>query len=181
MFAYRSFHAPLMTATLALALLSASACGGVPDVPRDAEPLIQTSALRYVLTQDDLGYRTRLVYTFRNETGGPVYLPNCEGDVRPVLQVDRNGSWFDAWTPFRSTCESPAVVIGAGESRTDTLSLFAAPAGSNVVPTFVFPEVDGVYRLLWDRAVSRYEGGPLDPEALLPVAQRTSNRFVLTR
>ena len=166
---------------LSALLLAVAACGAPPDLPRDAEPLLQTSALRYELTRDDLGYRTTLIYTFRNDTGAPVYLPNCQGDIRPVLQVQHRGAWFDAWTPFRTACVSDAVVIGAGDSLTDTVAVFGAPAGSNVVPAFAFEDVEGVYRLLWDRALTRYDGVTVDPTALLPLSQRVSNRFVLVR
>lgn len=164
-----------------LAALAVASCDAAPEVQRDPEPLIQTSELRYTLTSDELGFRTTIPYTFRNTTGGPVYLPNCEGDVRPILQVELRGAWFDAWEPFRIRCVHAPVVIGPGEVFEDTLHFFGAPAGSNLVPAFAFAEVQGVYRLLWTQAVTRHEEGRVDPTALLPLEQRTSNRFVLER
>lgn len=169
------------TSCLTAAALALASCGGPPDVPRDTEPLLQTSALRYTLERDELGFRATIPYAFRNDTGGPVHLPNCGGDVRPLLQVQRGDAWFDAWEPFRETCQDPPVTIAAGDVFTDTLRLFGAPAGSNLVPAFAFEEVEGVYRLLWNQAVTRHDGGAPDPKALLPIEQRTSNRFVLER
>ena len=164
-------------------VLLAVACGAcdVPAPARDVDALLQTSALRYTLRRDELGYRVSIPWTFHNVTGDTVWVPNCSGDVRPILQVERKGSWFDAWTPFGATCASPPVVVAPGDSLADTLRLFGAPAGSNLVPAFAFEEVDGMYRLLWQRAQSAWDGGPADPAVALPVAQRISNRFLLER
>ncbi len=161
-------------------VLVAAACAK-PAPERDGNALLQTSALRYELRREVLGYRTTIPWTFHNETGDTVWLPNCEGDVRPLLQVERNGAWFDAWTPFSGACASPPVVVPPGGTLADTLRVFGAPAGSNVVPAFAFAEVGGVYRLLWHRAVSSWDGGPVDPASALPLTQRISNRFLLAR
>jgi hypothetical protein len=151
----------------------------VPE--RDADALLQTSALRYALHRDELGYRTTIPWTFHNETGDTVWVPNCDGDVRPLLQVERDGAWFDAWTPFARPCASAPVVVPPGDSLADTLRVFGGPAGSNLVPAFAFEDVEGVYRLLWHRALSSWDGVAIDPAAALPVAQRVSNRFLLER
>ena len=166
---------------VAVVILVAAACGKPPTPERDGHALLQTSALRYELRRDELGYRATIPWTFHNETGDTVWLPNCEGDVRPLLQVERNGAWFDAWTPFSGACASPPVVLPPGDTLADTLRVFGAPAGSNLVPAFTFEEVEGVYRLLWHRAVSSWDGGPVDPASALPMTQRISNRFLLER
>jgi len=165
----------------ALGAMAALACGGPREPARDADALLQTSSLRYELHREELGWRVTVPYTFRNDTGGPVYLPNCEGDIRPLLQVERNGAWFDAWRPFTVKCQSPPVAIPAGDTLADTLRVFGAPAGSNLVPAFAFEDVEGVYRLLWYQAVSSADEGVVDPDALLPLPQRVSNRFLLER
>lgn len=163
-----------------LLLIAAAGCARA-ELQRDVEAPLQTSDLRYELRRDELGYRTTIPWTFLNATGDTVWVPNCNGDVRPLLQVDRNGAWFDAWTPFSETCAGEPLVVAPGASIADTLHVFGAPAGSNLVPAFAFEDVEGVYRLLWHRAVSSWNGGPVDPSSALPLNQRISNRFLLER
>lgn len=166
----------------AVAALLLVACQPTPTVERDPAPLLQTDTLVYALVRSEAGYATRIAYTFRNETGEAVVLPNCNGDTRPMLQKERDGRWFDAWEPFRDRCESPPVVIGAGETFTDTFDVFGAPPGSNVLPAFVFPEVEGVYRLFWVQARPAADStGAPDMERSLEMGQRVSNPFVLVR
>lgn len=169
----------LFTALSAAFLLAA--CNPPPSVERDPTPLLQTDTLAYALVEDDAGFRTRIPYTYRNETGGAVYLANCDGDVRPLLEMDRNGIWFPAWEPFRTECLSPAVVIGPGETYVGTLHLRGAPPASNLLPVFVFPEIQGVYRMVWFQAYAAYDSATLQVSDPLPLEQRVSNPFVLVR
>lgn len=173
--------------------LALAACSAPPSVERDPAPLIQTDALEYPLVRNDVGYRTSIPFTFRNLTGEAVHLPNCDGDVRPVLEMRRGTSWFEAWTPYRQECVSDPVVIPAGGTFTDTLEVFGAPPASNVLPIFTFPEIEGVYRLVWTQAMAPPAGteeeagdGTEAPGAgvqgtRLPLEQRVSNPFVLRR
>lgn len=167
-------------AALAVALLL-TACRPTPTVERDLAPLLQTDSLVYELVRDDVGYSTRIPYTFRNETGAAVALPNCNGDTRPMLQKERDGRWYDAWEPYRDRCVSPPVVIGVGGTFTDTLDVFGAPPGSNVLPAFVFPEVEGVYRLFWVQARPTDSTGMPDETRRLDMDMRVSNAFVFAR
>lgn len=166
-----------VAATLTLLL----ACSSPASVDRDPTPLLQTEALSYPLERTKLGYRATIPWTFRNETGAPVYLAHCDGDVRPLLEMDRDGMWFPAWEPYRDPCASPPIVIQPGAIHADTLELFGAPPQSNVMPIFVFPEIEGVYRMVWPRAYATYDTLAGVPGALLPLEQRVSNRFVLVR
>ena len=172
-------------AVLALALALAglvTACRATPTVERDPGPLLQTDALAYPLARDEVGYATRIAYTFRNQTGETVVLPNCDGDTRPMLQKERDGRWYDAWEPYRGRCESPPVVIGPGKTFTDTFDVFGAPPGSNVLPAFVFPEVEGVYRLFWVQARPAADSaGTPDLQRSLDMRLRVSNPFTLVR
>lgn len=173
---------PVGSVRVLCACLALAACRPAPTVERDPGPLMQTDALRYDLIRDEVGYATRIAYTFRNETGGAVVLPNCDGDTRPMLQKERDGRWYDAWEPFRDRCEGTPVVIGVGETFTDTVAVFGAPPGSNLLPAFVFPEVEGVYRLFWVQARPAVDGtGAPDMERSLDMSQRVSNPFVLAR
>jgi hypothetical protein len=150
-------------------------------VERDPEPPLQTDALRYELVRDDVGDRTTIAYTFLNGTEEAVVVPNCGGDTRPMLQKRRNGRWFDAWSPFRDACLSPPVVIAPGASYADTFAVFGAPPGSNVLPAFVFSDVEGVYRLFWDQARPADSLGAPDMGRALPMEDRVSNPFLLVR
>lgn len=179
MYLFGTMRAFLLPALPAAALLAA--CSTPPAVSRDPGPLLQTEALSYELTEDDVGYRARIPYTFRNETGGPVYLVNCEGDVRPLLEMDRNGIWFPAWEPFGTGCQSPPVIVPEGGTYGDTLALRGARPGSNVMPAFVFPDVEGVYRMVWFQAYAAYDTVSGEPGEPLPLEQRVSNAFVLLR
>lgn len=161
-------------AGLALAI----SCGGVEDVQRDPEPLLQTSELRYPLQRHDFAYSATIPYHFRNETGGVVHLDNCRGDIRPLLQVLRDGRWVDAWHPRTETCQSPPVVVQPDDTLRDTLSVVGAPPASNVTPAFVFEDVEGVYRLLWFQARRAPQSGEAEG-AILDTRFRVSNPFVL--
>ena len=158
-------------------LLVLAGCRGVPDVERDPAPMTQTAELRYPIERHDFGYSARIAYVFRNETDAAVRLAECAGDTRPLLQVRRNGIWVDAWHPLGIRCEDPPLVIDPGASFADTLTVVGGPPGSNVTPTFVFEDVEGVYRLYWFQArrgeVAADE--PADPDD----AWRVSNPFVL--
>lgn len=171
----------IRTPSLTLAALLLLACSPPPTVERDPAPLLQTDALTYTLARNELGYRARIPWTFRNETGAPVYLENCDGDVRPLLEMDRDGMWFPAWEPYRDACQSAPVVVPPGATYADTLALFGAPPGSNVMPVFVFPEIQGVYRMVWTQAYATFDTLAGRPGELLPLEQRVSNAFVLVR
>jgi hypothetical protein len=162
--------------------LAVTACRPTPAVERDPGPLLQTDRLHYELVRDEVGYATRIAYTFRNETDEAVVLPNCDGDTRPMLQKERDGRWYDAWEPYRDRCESPPVVVGVGGTFADTFDVFGAPPGSNVLPAFVFPDVEGVYRLFWVQARPAVDGtGAPDMERSLDMRFKVSNPFVLGR
>ncbi|MDZ7779609.1 MAG: hypothetical protein U5R14_06670 [Gemmatimonadota bacterium] len=166
-------------AAILLALLGTVACEPVPEVARDPDPLLQTSELRYRIERHDIGYSTQVVYTFRNDTGADVHLENCDGDIRPLLQVRREGRWVDAWRPLMRECASEPVVIERGARLTDTLEVVGAPPESNVSPSFVFEDVEGVYRLYWfqSRLVPEGESGGDASDPGIP--WRTSNPFAL--
>jgi hypothetical protein len=98
-----------------------------------------------------------------------------------MLQKERSGKWYDAWEPFGTPCVSPPVVIEPGATFSDTLALMGAPPGSNVLPAFVFPEIEGVYRLVWSQAFARPADSAGDEGQRLEERYRVSNPFVLER
>ena len=156
-------------------------CEGPPTPVRDPAPPLQTDTLAYPLVRDQVGYRAVIPFTYRNETGDSVFLANCGGDVRPGLEVLRDGRWYEAWAPYTEACTSAPVVIPPGGGYGDTLRVFGAPPGSNVLPTFVFPEVEGVYRLVWIHAYRVYDADQPEQGERLPLDQRVSNAFALAR
>ena len=56
---------------------------------------------------------------------------------------------------------------------------YAGHAGSNVVPKFEVPEIDGIYRIVWTDVLSANRDDLSRSEALLAAPQRVSNRFLL--
>ena len=171
----------MLVGTAAALGLSAAACFGPPDVERDPAPMLQTSALRYTWDRHDVGYSTRIPFTYRNETGVEVLVDHCDGDVRPLLQIRRGDRWVDQWHPFMDGCRDPPLRIAPGDVYSDTVRVIGAPPGSNVTPAFVFEDVEGVYRLYWFQArLSVSDSGPPGRESeagALP--WRVSNPFVL--
>ena len=163
------------------AALVLTGCEGAPTPVRDPAPPLQTDTLSYPLHRDEVGYRATIPFTYRNETGDSVFLANCRGDVRPGLEVLRDGKWYEAWAPYTDPCTSSPVVIPPGGGYGDTLRVFGAPPGSNVLPTFVFPEVEGVYRLVWIHAYRVYDADSPEDAQRLPLQQRVSNAFALVR
>lgn len=152
-------------------------CGSVPEVERDPVPLTQTPDLRYPIDRLDFGYMARIPYEFRNDTGADVRLADCETDVRPLLQVRRNGAWVDAWHPFTTRCGGAPLVVAPGSTFSDTLVVVGGPPGSNVTPTFTFEDVEGVHRLYWFQA--RLPHALPDDARASGDAWRVSNPFVL--
>lgn len=160
-------------------LIALVSCGDIPDVARDPTPFLQTGEVRYAWTRHDFGYGTEISYTYRNDTGATVLLEQCEGDVRPLLQVQRDGRWVDAWHPLMRTCSDEPLVIEPGARWEGTVRVIGAPPGSNVTPNFVFEDVEGVYRLYWFQAHLADDG----PDGVAPPPDdrwRTSNPFVVS-
>jgi len=163
-----------------VAFLAVGACTGVPDVERDPEPLLQTAELRYDWTRHDVGYATEISFTYRNDTGRRLFLDQCGGDVRPLLQVQRSGRWVDAWHPLVRNCRDEPVVIEAGARWEGSVRVLGAPPGSNVTPNFVFEDVEGVYRLYWFQARLDEPAGADGPQAPVDDRWRVSNPFVIS-
>lgn len=159
--------------------LGLAACGSIPDVERDPEPLTQTPALRYEIVRHDIAYTARVPYTFLNDTGVDVRLADCATDVRALLQVRRGDRWVEAWFPPEPRCEGPALIVAAGESYHDTLRVAGGPPGSNVTPAFIFEDVQGVYRLYWHQAAFEGDGSAVGDAARSDGPWRVSNPFVL--
>lgn len=164
----------------AAVLATLAGCGG-SLLESVAEPAIRTDQSEYRLRQTALGLETQILFTFRNRTGGAVYVPNCRGDAPPVLEKLVDGEWVRAWAPVILLCLSPPIVIQAGARHADTLRVLGCHPQNNCAPKFEVAEVEGTYRLLWPHVLTSYDDRRHPFGDPLPVGERISNTFVLER
>lgn len=151
-------------------------------VERAADPvmsaLFRTDSVAYTLRARDNGFETRIGVTFTNRTSDTTYFVNCNGSVGVSLEKMIDGNWRNAWSPVMPACLSPPIAVAPGATRSMPIELFAGFAGSNVYPQFAVAEISGIYRAVWNSAVTGYQS-QLPFGEPLPLAQRTSNRFTL--
>jgi hypothetical protein len=151
-------------------LLALHAC----DSPTASETrLLQTAEASYALVADEGGIGVAIDYTFLNQTGHTVYLPNCKGVYFFRLERLEGGAWASAWDPDRFLCLSPPIVIEAEQSFSDTVQVW----GSHDDPEMQNVRAGGTFRVVWTAALSS-EDEPFS-EALIPLEYRVSNSFVL--
>jgi hypothetical protein len=175
--ALRRTFVPVLAAVSA-ALLG---CDSPTAVQRDSEAPIQTELRQYELSFDSLGFfHLAIPYAFTNQTGGPVYIPNCLGSFLLHLEREVDGEWRTALSPLIPMCLSAPIVIADGARFVDTLEVVGGLPGSRYGDQFDVADPTGTYRLVWDDALSSYQESqrPHGPE--LPIDARVSNRFTLT-
>jgi hypothetical protein len=175
----------------ALAAAVGSACGREPAEPaaeeisssvappRDVEALFQMDSLRYALADDGSTYMTNLGVRFTNQTGATTYFVNCNGATSLRLEKLVDGAWKPAWSPILPLCLSQPIVVAAGAVHDSRIFVHAGHPGNNYYPKFAITDLEGIYRIVWNDALSSYQdrlpfGDPL------PLVQRVSNRFALT-
>lgn len=148
--------------------------------PADGSPM-QTTATVYRLRSHPAGVAADIVYTYTNSSGAPVYLINCNGDVSPSFQRERDGKWENAWGPGTNACLSPPVVISAGDTYRDTLQMVVAEQDGEFYNEIISADSGRRYRLIWHQALSSFDDNarPFGPD--LPIEQRVSNPFVLKK
>jgi hypothetical protein len=151
-----------------------------PQTPADGSPM-QTSATVYQLRRHPAGVATEIVYTYTNSSGAPIYLVNCNGDVSPSLQREQAGKWEDAWSPIMNECLSPAVVIPAGGTYSDTLRMFVDSNHGDFYNDLVSSDGNRHYRLVWHQALSSFDSRGYPFGEKVPIEQRVSNPFVLKK
>jgi hypothetical protein len=170
----------MRSASLFLTVLgSLLACSSPFGVDRDGETLLQTEELEYRLRETLSGLRVEIPYTFSNRTGSRVYLVNCRGDVSPSLERKHGFQWVHGWASVKLMCLSSPVVIEPGAEYRDTLRVIAWRFGSNNGPRFETEEIEGVYRLRWDQALSSFDPNQYPFGEDIPLDSRVSNSFVL--
>jgi hypothetical protein len=128
-----------------------------------------------VARNDYGGMRVTIPFSYTNRTGSVVLLVNCNGHVPPSLEMKRGKQWVTAWVPVELLCLSAPIEIETGAVYRDTLFVVAAAFGSKGGPQFAFEEIEGTYRLRWNRASS--QGNSTSKP--LPLRLRVSNEFFL--
>lgn len=168
-------------ATLALAGgLTAAACGRGGDLLLPSEQAVfATDAPEHTLTRTDRGLEGDIAFTFRNPLPGNVYVVNCNGIAPPLLEKKVGDDWVVAWGAAVPDCLSDPIVIRPGATYRDTLEVFAGLPGSNYYPKFEVAEVEGVYRLRWEKALTSFDPDRYPFGEPVPLAIRTSREFVL--
>ena len=142
---------------------------------------LRTDRTEYRLQDTGIGLEGRIPFTFTNRTGGAVYVVNCNGNTPPALQKRIDGRWVHAWSPVVSLCLSPPIVIGAGATYADTLWVSAGHPGNNFYPKFEVLAVAGTYRLIWPNVLKSYDDSRSPFGESLPLQERVSNPFEITR
>lgn len=168
----------------AILMLMLAGCSS-PSAPRPtnelANPAIVTDSSAYTLTSQDGGVGVTIPYVFTNQTGGPVYVENCNGEFSQVLQRWSGSAWVTAWSPALLDCQSAPIVINAGESFSTQLRVWGAPQGSTTGPQWDVADPSGWYRLVWGDVLSSYDLNAVPEGKLIPLDVRESNSFELRR
>ena len=173
--------APTMVAS------ASSPTGNAASAPsvsaRPSAPSIRTDRRRYLLNDSAGIARLTIPFTYRNDTGQPVYLPTCRGVQPPRLEKLVGDRWIVAYAPIVSFCQGVPLTIRPGDSFTYNMRILAGMPGTTYVPRFIVSEVPGTYRVLWE-VFAGVQGDPRQPvpvKDLLPIERRVSNPFELAR
>jgi hypothetical protein len=150
---------------------------------RPGAPAIKTDRRRYLLNDSAGIARLTIPFTYRNDTGQPVYLPTCRGVQPPRLEKLVGDRWIVAYAPIVSFCQGVPLTVRPGDSFNYTMQILAGMPGTTYVPRFIVSEVPGTYRVLWEvfAAVDGDARKPVPVKDLLPLELRVSNPFELAR
>ena len=146
---------------------------------RDVGALFQTDSLSYTLTDLGDGYAGILGVRFTNLSGRTVYFVNCLGGTSLQLEKLDGNQWRVAWNPVLLKCLSPPITVSPGGTHDSQIFVFGAHPNTNTFPVFFVSYIPGIYRVVWNDALSTYQDQP-PFGAQLPFEQRLSNRFALT-
>ncbi len=162
---------------------NAQPAGSTPFA-RDTTALSQTDSLRYHLTRRGERYEGTAMVTFRNTTPDTAYFIHCNDATGVQLQRDVSGTWVSVWTSMHDACHSAPIVVAPGDTlrrAVPFLDGYQPEPGDSASPT----REPGTYRLVWVELVRDYNRElpysrdvAVDPS--LPLAQRVTNRFLLT-
>lgn len=158
---------------------------GSAAMPADAADLglpITTDRTEYVLTPASPGRQATIVATFRAPRDRTVHIVHCNGAISWGLQRLEAGRWVDVWVAETNGCLSAPIVVRAGKSFVDTLTLVSrddVPAGSGRVRHRIEP---GIHRMIWYGVLTSFDrnapaGRPPGPE--LPSEARVSGPITI--
>ena len=156
--------------------------GIVPAVPRDLGAAVQTDSLIVHMKRSGVGYTATapLHVSLYNPRADTSFIVNCNGEAAYALEEQVNGEWINAWNGAFAACLSAAIVVPPSGHADQTILLFGAPKGGNVVPAFTVDAVPGVYRIVFTSVVDAFSmGPPLRVGAPIPVELRRSNPFAI--
>jgi hypothetical protein len=166
-------HRAVWFGAMVALLLSLPGCGS--PTASNIE-LLQTGQTSYAMVVDGGGIEVEIDYTFSNETGHTVYLPNCQGSYFYRLERLEGDTWITAWDPPQYLCLGEPIMIAPGETFSDTVRISGTQSDTYTERVWT----GGTFRIVWSGALKSYGEGPYS-EALLPIEHRVSNSFELRR
>jgi hypothetical protein len=169
--------------SLPLAAVVIALCACVPSTGHAPSPLaapavaVEHDTYRVRRVRDGDMLELTIVATYTNRTADTIVLHPCY-ERRQAVALDKwvGGEWksaFDQACPDVLSTGAPR--LAPGESRTDTLLIFAS-LRPNTSPRFELGSVPGMYRLVYWKAHRNWQGN-LRLGALLPEELRVSNAF----
>ena len=157
-------------------------CNDPLDVDFGSGPLFQTDATSYLVVPGggiaDV-VEVDISFTFENRLPHRVYLAPCSGDLTPDLERKVGDGWRTAWSRHKYCTSGSPVVIEPGTTYADTVRVVAHPFGDEREPQFSTPDVNGIHRLQWTRALRSFDPRSSPPGEPLPLRHRISNEFHL--
>ena len=133
-------------------------------------PAIEVDAPRYALRPGRYGPEATIVMTFTAPRDGAAYLVNCNGAITPGLQRRDGNRWVDAWAAETNGCLSQPIVVPAGGSRTERVTIISREHR---------PLADGTYRAIFYNVLTSFDMNARPFGEELPVEQRVSRPFII--
>jgi hypothetical protein len=169
-----------------LSLLLLPGCEGETPSPElvSSEPpsgeSLQTDSTAHTLQSDAPGWTATIGFVYRTASD-TVYVVNCNGTILMNLQKLNAEEWTDAWYAEGDQCLSPPIVIPPDTEYRGEMMIWGAEQGTASYNTFRVPDLEGVYRLVWNQPVHHYRPGAGTFGDTLELGDRVSNRFSLER
>jgi hypothetical protein len=153
---------------------------GAPADQIDTTWLMQT-AKEVRLRRDGEHLMAMVRYTYTNRTGGRVYLVNCNGNVAPSLQLERDTGWANWWGPATNACLSPPVIIEPGAVYRDS-AMIAIASFDSTRNSEIFTATGPItVRFIWHQALSSYDADLQSFGTHVPLEQRVSHPIRLSK